>query len=223
MVGSGRRAAAISHPRYRHLRLDLSDLSALEHACDDAFAQQVGCSERGVVGLVNNAATGEPLRPIRGLDASAVLRSFAVNAVAPMWLMGYFLRICSPETTVRIVNISSGAADRAFPGLGAYCAGKAALQMAGRVAATEVEDPRTLSERLPRRVAVVSYAPGAVDTEMQTYARSRSPEEFPWVDTFQQMLQRGDLVLPERPAREIVGLLEAPHLPSFSVQRLGQG
>ncbi|HYR36572.1 MAG TPA: SDR family NAD(P)-dependent oxidoreductase, partial [Burkholderiales bacterium] len=159
-------------------------------------------------GLVNNAAVGLAGR-VQTLDAAELARSFELNTVVPLWLMGFVLK--RAKAPVRVVNVSSGAAQRPFPGLAAYCASKAALRMAGMSVAAE--DARELH--------ILSYEPGVVDTEMQLATRSKPLDEFPWGETFRRYHADGRLVPPERPAGEIVEFLEAAGGERFVEARLG--
>ena len=161
------------------------------------------------IGLVNNAALA-PAGRVPKLDAAELARAYAVNAVMPLWLMGFVVRRRPSGAQVRVVNISSGAAQRPFPGLATYCSTKAALRMAGMVVAAEVED-----------VGVFSYEPGVVDTEMQRATRETPLEEFPWGTTFRQYHAEGRLVAPELPAADIVKFLEADRVERFVERRRG--
>ena len=145
---------------------------------------------------------------------------YAVNVVAPLWLMGFVVRTLPAHGTLRIVNVSSGAATTGFPGLAAYGSSKAALRLAGMSFAREW-DAAAPTARAPRDAAVLSYEPGVVETDMQRYARSRSPEEFPWVQMFLDFAARGIGVHPDLPARDIVAFLESNHQPRFAERRLG--
>jgi benzil reductase ((S)-benzoin forming) len=106
---------------------------------------------------------------------------------------------------LRVVNVSSGAAHRAVPGLAAYCASKAALRMAGMVAAAELDDD----------TAIYSYEPGVVDTEMQRAAREMPLDEFPSGAMFRQYHAEGRLAAPELPAADIVKFLESERAERF--------
>lgn len=123
--------------------------------------------------------------------------------------MGFLARERPAQAPLRIVNVSSGAAVRAFPGLAAYCASKAALRMAGMAVAAEGME----------RLAILSYEPGVVDTEMQTATRSKARDEFPWVETFQRFHAEGVLVRPELPARDVVAFLESDEPGPFVERR----
>jgi NAD(P)-dependent dehydrogenase (short-subunit alcohol dehydrogenase family) len=143
-----------------------------------------------------------------------------VNVVAPMWLMGCVVRHAPVDAALRIVNVSSGAAVRAFPGLAAYSASKAALRMAGMVLAAELDSPLRTT-RAPADTAILSYEPGIVDTEMQRSARTRPLDEYPWGQLFRDFAADGRLVSPEAPAADIVSFLESDAQPRFAERRLG--
>ncbi len=221
VLGIARRASAISRDRYTHLRLDLADLSSLTTVFEREVAPVVRDGGWARIGLVNNAAIPELLMPIERMDAVELSTLFSVNTVAPMWCMGFVSRHAPRDVALRVVNVSSAAAVRPFPGLGAYGSAKAALQMAGMIQAAEWE---STVPHAPTRgnAAIMSYQPAAVDTPMQEIARSRSPAEFPWVGMFTSMRDRGALVQPEGPAAEIADFLDADHVPSFSERRFGE-
>jgi len=206
VVGISRRAAKIQDKHYRHIALDLSNIAAAAPTIErDVGAKLAERWER--VGLVNNAAVGLAGR-IQDVDAGELARSFELNTVVPLWLMGFMIK--RAKAPVRVVNVSSGAAMRPFPGLAAYCGAKAGLHLAG--AAVAAEDAPDLH--------VLSYQPGVVDTEMQVATRSKSLEEFPWGTTFRQYHAEGRLVPPERPAADIVRFLEANGGERFAEGRL---
>ena len=220
VVGVARHPAEIDHARYRHLVLDLADAARAATSVEQELAPLVADPHWERIGLVNNAASADLLTSVEHIDPAALLRLYAVNTAAPIWLMGFVLRRSPPRAVVRIVNVSSGAAVGAFPGLAAYGSSKAALRMAGMVLAAELASPQ---RRLPAPtdVAILSYEPGIVDTPMQTLARSQTPETFPSVQLFQDFAARGVLVQPEVPGAEILAFLEAGPQPGFTERRLG--
>jgi hypothetical protein len=59
-----------------------------------------------------------------------------------------------------------------------------------------------------RNVAIQSYEPGVVETDMQKLARSLAPETFPWGGLFHDFVRHGVVVTPAEPAAEIVAFLE---------------
>jgi len=220
VIGIARRPAPFDHERYRHVAYDLAgvvdDPAALESRLT---LPDVRTMRR--MGLVNNAAVPEGLMPLGRLDPRQLARIYAVNLIAPLWLMGHALRTAADDTPLRIVNVSSGAATTGFAGLAAYGSSKAALRLAGMSLAREWDTPSPTAR--PRHdAAILSYEPGVVDTDMQRYARSRPADEFPWAQMFHDFAARGVAVPPERPAREIVAFLESDDQPPFTERRLRQ-
>jgi NAD(P)-dependent dehydrogenase (short-subunit alcohol dehydrogenase family) len=214
-----RRPSPLHHARYRHLRLDLADTVRLEAELAGDFGASLRLGGRARVGLVNGAASLEPVGPTATLPAAGLVRAFGVNAATPIWLLGFFLGQVR-GAKLRVVDVSSGAARRAYAGWSAYCATKAALRMAGEVVGEEARSfaPGTA---LPVDLSLVSYEPGVVDTEMQEAVRGSLAERFPQVGRFLDLHAKGQLHPPSRPAGEIADLLEADGLPVFSERRLG--
>lgn len=220
VVGIARRVSVLKDDRFRQLSIDLRDVQEAPRTIEREIAPLLDGQPWQRVALVNNAAMAGDLRPLETLGATDLLDAFALNVVMPMWLMGFVIRHARPEAAVRIVNVSTGAAVHPFPGLGAYGASKAALRMAGMILGQELDSPPRDRPTVDN-IAVVSYEPGVVDTEMQTGARTQSPNDFPWVGTFVEFKRQGMLVRASVPAAEIVQLLETEHLTAFSERRLG--
>ena len=206
VLGIARREGTISHPAYRHHRLDLSDTAAVEEYFLKDFTRAYPAQGLERVALVNNAGLLDPMATVPNLPMAALTAAFAVNTVAPMWLMGFFLRAYA-GVALRIVNVSSGAANNSRPGWAAYCATKAALQMAGRVFGEEAEGgyPSGIGEN----AGVLSYEPGLVDTAMQTLIRQTPEEKFPLVRRFIGFFEAGKLQAPGKPASDIRDFLES--------------
>jgi benzil reductase ((S)-benzoin forming) len=221
VAGVARHRAAIDHPAYRHLAVDLADPGALASAIEGECGALVVDPKWRRVGLVNNAALGGALAPLETIDPVELARVAAVNWIAPTWLIGFMLRRAGSGVALRIVNVSSGAAVRAFPGLGDYCGSKAALRMIGMVAAAELDSPLRVTPA-PSDTAILSYEPGTVDTSMQEAARSRPLAEYPWGGLFRDFAATGALVPPALPAADIVDFLEADQHPRFTERRLGR-
>jgi benzil reductase ((S)-benzoin forming) len=199
---------------YRHLEADLERPDALADLLKRVLGQEPAQAAR--FGLVNNAARLD-VEATHALDAGHLVASLVVGAAAPAWLMGWALR-ASGERPLRIVNVSSGAATSAYPGWSAYCQSKAALDMAGAVLGVELAENPDLAGR---DVAVSSYSPGVVDTDMQRTLRSADPRAFPRRERFIELARKNELVAPETPAREIADFLEADGQEPFSRRRFG--
>ncbi|MEP6495726.1 MAG: SDR family NAD(P)-dependent oxidoreductase [bacterium] len=219
VAGIARRPSQLKHSRYTHLEIDLADAAALPHATDEHLVPRFRNTKWARVGLVNNAASVGPLVPVHKIQPAELLRLNAVNVAAPIWLMGVVSRNTEASVPLRVVNVSSGAAVSGIPGLAAYGSSKAALRLAGMVAAAEWQS--TVAYAPTRKdVAVLSYQPGTVDTPMQGIARSFDAQEYPWVKMFRDFAEQGRLVPVALPAREIVEFLESNGQPPFAERRL---
>jgi benzil reductase ((S)-benzoin forming) len=220
VLGVARRPSAIEHDAYEHARVDLHDIDALDAALAPRLTTILADRSLARVALVNNAADPALLGPVSDIDARRLAAVFATNVAAPIWLMAAIVRLAPPMVPLRIANVSTGAAVRAFPGLAAYGSSKAALRMAGMALAEEL-DTAADPERRERDIAVLSYEPGTVDTPMQAWARSQPADVLPSRDLFVRFEAERLLVPPEAPAREIVGFLESERAPRFQERRLG--
>ncbi len=179
-------------PGGARLQVDLADLRALEEV-SGRIAQRIHAKRYGKAVLINNAGVIGPIGTLDAVDGVALERNIAVNLVAPMVLMGRFLRLSAEHARVRrIINISSGAARRPIHGWSVYCAAKAALDMASRVAALE-------AQASGGAVEVASLAPGVIDTGMQGTVRGATAEQFADVERFRAMKAQGVL----RPAADV--------------------
>jgi benzil reductase ((S)-benzoin forming) len=181
------------------LECDLADVGAVERAFD-RIEQRVRGKRYEKAVLLNNAGVVGPVGPLETLDAAALERNIAVNVVAPLLLMRRFLRALEGNAVLlRIINISSGAGRRPIYGWSAYCAAKAALDMATRVVALEAHARR-------RPVEAVSLAPGVIDTDMQGEIRGMAPDQFADVERFRAMKAEGALRNADEVAADILRL-----------------
>ena len=214
VMGVARRPALIDHDAYRHELLDLGDLDAVE-VFTSRLVGDPSVAKAKRLGLVNNAAQLGPMRPLTRLRAADLVRAHYVNTVAPLLLSGAMARLAG-RRPLRVVDVSSGAAVRARAGRTAYSSTKAALRLGGMALAAEAEAE---VGGTARDLAIVSYEPNMVDTEMQAENRAASPDDLPDVRMFVALKAEGRLIPPEQPAAEIAGLLDRDDLPFFSERR----
>lgn len=219
VLGLARRFAPIVDDRYTHLTADLGDLGSLQALAREHLVPALTRPGLQRVAVINNAAMIGSLSWLRAADPQHLGQMFAVNAAAPMYLMGLASGEVSETARLRIVNISSGAAHMPLPGLSDYGATKAALRLAGRTLAAELER----SGRQPREAAVLSYEPGLVDTAMQEEARGASPEDFPALEAFQRFAAEGQLHAPQDVVGEILVFLDSDPPEGFTERRFGEG
>ena len=135
---------------------DVSDCTQVERAIARAVAELGGL---GIV--INNAGTLEPVARIADADMRQWARAMEVNLNGPIYVMHYAAPHLPPGGVV--INITSGAGERALTGRSAYCASKAGLMIASRVFAVE--------EAETRGMRVIAFSPGYVDTEMNALNR----------------------------------------------------
>lgn len=144
--------------------------------------------------LISNAGVVEPIGTLGSIDAASLAAAFAVNAMAPAILVRKLLATADAlRARLRILNISTGAARRALPGLAAYCASKAAATMILDCLAEERSD-----------VAIEHIDPGVLDTDMQSVLRGADDLALPARQTFLKFESEGKLRHPRDVAREIL-------------------
>lgn len=141
----GRRAAA--------LRLDVADTASLGAFVEAVRGVLAGWGRERLDHLVNNAGTSAwaPIGEITEADLRAVL---AVHVGGTLFVTQALLPLLADGG--RIVNLSSGLARYAYPGLAAYSAAKAAVEALTRSMAVELG---------PRRISVNAVAPGGIVTD----------------------------------------------------------
>jgi len=213
VVGISRRSVDLGRPGYRHLEYDLADIGGFETGLGPGLLSELAARSYDRIGLVNNAAGVGQMRPLTGWDPAAQLALYALNVVAPSWLMGWLARTVPADRSLRIVNVSSGASRASFPGLGDYGSSKAALRHLGATFASEHEG---------RDLAVTSYEPGVVETAMQETARAQSPADFPSQPLFVQFARSGRAATPAQAVPPIADFLENAEVRGFSESRYGE-
>ncbi len=110
--------------------------------------------------LVNNASELGDIGPLVDFEVTRFGRVFPVNAGAPLALIQQALPLLVKRRGL-IVNITSDAAQGAYPGWGPYGASKAALELLTRTLAVELRD---------RGVSAVIVDPGDMRTRMHQQA-----------------------------------------------------
>lgn len=173
--GIGRAAAAELDARGFRLALvgrrrePLEETAALlknESAC---FPADVGCADQchelvaSVLGrfarvdaLINNAAIA-PCKPISEHTPELIEEVFSTNALGPARLISLLWPIFVSQGSGRIINLSSVTTTDPYPGLLAYAASKAALELMVKSCVNEAEGTG---------IKAIAIAPGAVETEM---------------------------------------------------------
>lgn len=176
-----------------HLSADLSDPDSWP-LFSEWVNVLVGDSEWEKVVFVHSAAGISPIGFAGTTDASEATSSVLLNAAGPIVVGDAVLRALqsNPSATrsAVILQISSGAGKRPFPGWSTYCAAKAGVDMWVRTVGAE----QALVENGAR---VLSIGPGVVATNMQAQIRSSSTEQFPQVQDFRKLADDGILASPQ--------------------------
>ncbi|MBC7659442.1 MAG: SDR family NAD(P)-dependent oxidoreductase [Chitinophagaceae bacterium] len=203
VIGMSRRSINSKNPRLYQFHFDLSR----EGNWEDKLRESLPRQDWSRVLLFNCAGTISPTVPFGGMEGAQISRSIEVNVTAPMRLMNIVVTVYK-EKTIRIVNVSSGAAKKPYLGWSVYCSSKAALAMASEVLAVEME-------AAGRDVKVMSYSPGPLDTPMQAEIRKKKPEDFPQVERFIQLYNDGKLTAPRDAAADMILQIDRKDLPYF--------
>jgi len=177
-------------------RLDVRDADAMRHFAREAFERF------GRVDLwINNAGALEPVGPLIDIEPESFRALIETNVLGVAWGCRAYLReLRERDQRGVLLNISSGAARKAYRGWSGYCASKAAVDRLSEAIALEEAE----------RVRVHSVAPGVIATAMQAAIREKSPREFPDVGRFIELEQRGALLEPEAAGAALLELAFDP-------------
>lgn len=154
IVGCGGHAAAIAG--------DVSD--------PDGCGQIVSAAKERLGGacgiLVNAAGVTGPVDELTDIDPADWQRVLDINLTGALAMCRVTMPAMHERGWGRIVNVTSGLARRAQPGLGAYSVSKAALLHLSRIMDAENRE---------RGVRVFAIEPGVVQTDMNAFLRSHEP------------------------------------------------
>jgi benzil reductase ((S)-benzoin forming) len=172
------RTHSIEHENYKALTFDLADIQNLLKELPQLFSEAKNYEK---IVLINNAGTLGDIEHLGNIENDSIPNLFDLNVSAPILLMNQFMKDFKHfEGEKIIINISSGAGKNAVDGWSGYCASKAALDMASKVAAKEAEMDGN-------GFIIKAIAPGVVDTEMQTQIRSTDKKSFSGVEKFKNL------------------------------------
>ena len=153
--------------------------------------------------LINNAGTINPIGALHETDPLEWARNIQVNLSGAAAAAHAVLPGMLAAGRGTIINVSSGAAHRPLPGWSAYCAAKAGLAMLTRSLAADYAE---------RGIRVFGFAPGIVDTDMQSTIRASGIGPV-------AKLPREALSNPREPA-EAIAFLVSSGSSAFSGQEL---
>jgi 3-oxoacyl-[acyl-carrier protein] reductase len=124
--------SAITHERYRHYRVDVTDARAV-HALLRSVQREVGRLDV----LINNAGIAN-MNPLALMPIEVARRIMETNFLGTFLLSQAAIRLLRKSPAPRIVNISSVAVPLRLAGESVYAASKSAIEMLTRIAAREL-------------------------------------------------------------------------------------
>ena len=146
--------------------------------------------------LVNNAATIGSILPIDKKSEKEIIQEYNLNIISPTLLSRKFITAYSDNKKL-LINIGSGAANKAIASWSAYCATKSGLDMF-----TEV-----IAEEKHKNLTIFSIHPGVVDTNMQKKIRESDAEFFPIRQQFIDYYSKNELFSADFVAQKIYQII----------------
>ena len=155
------RTNQIENKNFTFTKIDLSDMEAVQKL------QFPNVNVAFDVLLVNNAATIGSILPIDKKTNEEILREYNLNIISPTLLSRKFINNYSDNKKL-LINIGSGAANKAIASWSTYCATKSGLDMLTEVIQKEKHES----------LKVFSIHPGVVNTNMQEEIRKSNADFF---------------------------------------------
>ena len=179
--------------------------TAVDFVAGSAAARQVadGLVEKaigtgGFYGFIQAAGVLYPGPAVWDLSIAAFSEIFEASVTASFQMAkAAFPHLIEAGEGIAVF-FGSGAAERVIPGIGAYCAAKAAEEHLARHLAAETPEVTTLV-----------FRPGVVDTPMVRsafHARGRAAKGLR--EQFRAYERNGEILAPEVPARALVSILK---------------
>ena len=184
------RTNSITHPNFTYTKIDLSNLEAVQKL------QFPNVDVTIDVLLVNNAATIGSILPIDKKSEKEIIQEYNLNIISPTLLSRKFINTYSDNKKL-LINIGSGAANKAIASWSAYCATKSGLDMF-----TEV-----IAEEKHKNLTIFSIHPGVVDTNMQKKIRESDAEFFPIRQQFIDYYSKNELFSADFVAQKIYQII----------------
>ncbi|WP_316771817.1 SDR family NAD(P)-dependent oxidoreductase [Pedobacter frigiditerrae] len=148
--------------------------------------------------LINNAGTLGQIGKIE--DISDIEKTVQLNTVAPLILTSTFISLTKNwGGEKKIINISSGAAQKPYHGWSIYCATKAAIDMMTKTVAVE-------QDSVENGVKIIAIYPGVVDTAMQAQIRQSDKDSFANIDRFLELKATNSLADATTVGRQIFAI-----------------
>jgi benzil reductase ((S)-benzoin forming) len=195
-----------------HLAADLADPGGWD-VLEASFHRELADFSGGRVVFLHAAAAIGPIGFAGETDPDVYRASVLLNAAAPLIVAEAFLRAGRHLRCRRqLVLFTSGAARRAYPGVAAYGAAKAAVDQWVRAAGDE--------QTRRGDVQILSINPGRVATGMHEQLRGTTDDHLPDHAEFVRLDEEGLLTDPREVARKLWSLLEGQDIKSGQLLNL---
>lgn len=186
-----RASPVLRHPKVDAAHFDLGDEASIAGAAARCRAEGPLHLVFVATGLLHAGTAVQPEKSWRTLDAEAMARLFAVNAIGPAMIARHFLDLLAKEERAVFAALSArvgSITDNRLGGWYSYRASKAALHMLIRSFAIE------LARRNPGALCVALH-PGSVNTALSK--------------PFQGGVPAGKLFTPRYAAERLLGVVDA--------------
>jgi benzil reductase ((S)-benzoin forming) len=141
------------HSIVEYFKLDITNINEVEEVVS-RILQSIEMQPTDSITLINNAGVIEPITTVGNMLAEDLNVNVVTNLLAPMVITNVFLNKTEyVEAEKCIVNVSSGAANRAISGWSSYCSTKAGLDMFTKTVGLEQQQ-----KQFP--TTVISFSPG---------------------------------------------------------------
>mgnify|MGYP001180141743 FL=1 len=180
----------IKHQNFTFIKIDLSNLEQVQKL-------QLPKVKAEKIILINNAATIGEINPLHLKAENAMINEYNLNIITPTLLCKDFIQTYPTEKKL-ILNISSGAANKAIASWSTYCATKSALDSLTAV----------IDEEKHQNLKILSISPGVVDTNMQKEIRNSDPKNFPLHQNFVDYYAKNELISPKLVAIKLLKIIE---------------
>ena len=170
------RTNQIENKNFTFTKIDLSNMESVQKL------QFPNIDVASDVLLVNNAATIGSILPIDKKTDEEILREYNLNIISPTLLSRKFINNYSDNKKL-LINIGSGAANKAIASWSTYCATKSGLDMLTEVIQKEKHES----------LKVFSIHPGVVNTNMQEEIRKSDADFFPIKQQFIDYYSKNEL------------------------------
>ena len=190
-----------------HRTLDLASPDSIQQAIKTVQQEFTGVKLEELL-LIHNAGSLGAMKQSDKLSATEIHEHLTANLLLPVELLCGLIALFQPSPCRKsLINISSGAALRGYPGWSLYCTAKAGIE---NFINTIAEEQKLAA--YPFRA--INFHPGKMDTGMQAEIRATDSNEFPLRERFVQAYMQGALLEPAKVARTLQQLLSRQSLPS---------